>query len=61
MTSVDVKTPAGKAAGTMELPADIFDRYLCGGYDRIDPLGQHVLARCDTDRDLGCHGLHLGW
>ena len=25
MTSVDVKTPAGKAAGTMELPADIFD------------------------------------
>jgi len=25
MASVDVKTPAGKAAGTMELPADIFD------------------------------------
>ena len=25
MASVDVKTPAGKAAGTVELPADIFD------------------------------------
>lgn len=25
MTSVDVKTPAGKSAGSVELPADIFD------------------------------------
>jgi len=25
MTAVDIKTPAGKAAGTAELPADIFD------------------------------------
>ena len=25
MTSIDIKTPEGKSAGTMELPADIFD------------------------------------
>ena len=48
MTAVDVRTPAGKASGSVELPAEIFDVQV-----NIPLMHQVVVARHHVDVEAG--------